>query len=297
MRVLVTGASGFIGRYLLPRLLDEGHCVIAYDLKPPFSKDHSCGATCIITGDLSLAEKLDQIIWEDVDAVIHLAAAGVKASRRDWSECISVNIVGTEQLIHAMSSIPTPPLLVYPLTFYEDYLNKFSNFKKNPYIVTKAAGTKIVELWARDNKKASVVFATIFQAYGGEDDSGNALSYTASCLRDGIPAKLGSGKGLRDWIYIKDLIDAFLKTLKFSGDRIQYFDFGTGELTSLKKMVETLARLIGSSNDLLQFDPKRDRGDVELIACAKNLLPGWKPKYSVELGLTRLINDIRKNGF
>ena len=292
MRVLVTGANGFVGHHLVPRLLDKGHNVITYGLKPPFFQDYSCGYTHIITGDLSSGEELDQIVWKDVDAVIHLSAAGVKASRRIWSECISVNIVGTEQLIHAMSNISTPPLLVYPRTFYEDYVNKLSGLKKNPYIVTKAAGTKIVELWARDNKNARVVFGTIFQAYGTRDDSGNILSYTADCLRDGIPVKLGSGKSLRDWIYIDDLVDAFIRSLNVSGNRIQYFDFGTGELTSLKGAVETLARLMGSSNDLLQFDPGRDREDAELTACAKKLLPDWEPRFSVEMGLTHFIDNV-----
>ena len=292
MRVLVTGASGFIGNNLLPRLLDEGHNVIAYDLKPPIYKDHACGHTRIITGDLSSGEGLDQIVWEEVDAVVHLAAAGVKASRRNWSECISVNIVGTEQLIHAMSRISTQPLIIYPRTFYEDYLNEFPDLKNNPYIVTKTAGTKIIELWARNNKNARLVFGTIFQAYGPGDDPGNVLSYTAECLKSSIPTKLGSDKSLRDWIYINDLIDAFIRTLNFSGDRIQYFDFGTGKLTSLRKMVETLAQLMGKPKSLLHFDVRKDRGDMEINAKAKNFLSGWKIHYSVEQGLTSFVQAV-----
>ena len=292
MRVLVTGASGFIGNHLLPRLLDEGHDVIAYDLKTTISQNHSFEHTRIMTGDLSTGEGLDQIVWEDVDVVVHLASAGVKASKRDWHECISVNIVGTEQLIHAMSCISTPPLLVYPRTFYEDYLSEIPSLEKNPYIVTKKAGTKIVELWARDNKNARVVFGTIFQAYGAEDDPVNVLTYTANCLRNGVTAELGSGNGLRDWIYIYDLVDAFVKTLSLSGNRIQYYDFGTGKLTSIKEVVKTLAQLLEKPLNLLNFDPERDKGDVELKAKANNFVPGWKPHFSMKEGLTHLINNL-----
>ena len=292
MRVLVTGASGFIGNHLLPRLLDEGHDVIAYDLKPTISQNHSCEHMRIMTGDLSSGEGLDQIVWEEVDSVVHLAASGVKASRRSWSECISVNIVGTERLIRAMSSVSAPPLLVYPRSFYEDHLNEFPNLEKNPYVVTKKAGTKIVELWARDNENARVVFGTIFQAYGADDDPGNVLTYTVNCLRNGVTAELGSGNGLRDWIYIYDLVDAFVKTLSLSGNRIQYYDFGTGKLTSIKEVVKTLAQLLEKPLNLLNFDPERDKGDVELKAKANNFVPGWKPHFSMKEGLTHLINNL-----
>ena len=292
MIVLVTGASGFIGNHLLPRLLDEGHEVIAFDLKPPISQVHFRERMRIITGDLSAGEGLEQIEWENVDAVVHLAAAGVKASKRDWHECISVNIIGTEQLIHSMSRIDNPPLLIYPRTFYEDYLSEIPGLEQNPYIVTKKAGTKIVELWAQDNENTRVVFGTIFQAYGAKDDTGNVLTYTVNCLRNGVTAELGSGKGLRDWIHIDDLVEALIKTLSLSGNRIQYYDFGAGKLTSIKDIVEKIADLMGCSYNLLKFDSGRDRNDTELISCAKKFLPGWKPRISLEEGLMDLINSL-----
>ena len=292
MSVFVTGASGFVGRHLLSRLLDEGHNVIAYDLKPPVSPNYAGRHTHIITGDLSSGEGLDQIVWEEVDAVVHLAAAGVKASRRNWSECVSVNIVGTETLLHAMSQVSPTPLLVYPRTFYEDYLNKIPGLEKNPYIVTKTAATKIVELWASDNKNANVVFGSIFQAYGAGDDPGNILTYTTNCLKNGVAAELGCGNRLRDWIYIDDLVDAFTIALKVNGNKIQYFDFGTGQLTSIKKVVVKLAGLMGCSNDQLSFDSKRDRDDTELISCAKKFLPVWKPQVSLEEGIINYLNSL-----
>ena len=292
MSVFVTGASGFVGRHLLSRLLDEGHNVIAYDLKPPVSPNYAGRHTHIITGDLSSGEGLEQIVWEEVDAVVHLAAAGVKASRRNWSECVSVNIVGTEQLLHAMSQVSPTPLLVYPRTFYEDYLNEIPGLKKNPYIFTKTAATKIVEMWASDNKNANVVFGSIFQAYGAGDDPGNILTYTTNCLKNGVTAELGSGNGLRDWIYIDDLVDAFTRALKVNGNKIQYFDFGTGQLTSIKQVVVKLAGLMGCSNDLLSFDSSRDRHDTELISRAKKFLPAWKPRLSLEEGIINYIDSL-----
>jgi len=292
MKVLVTGSSGFVGRRVVLRLLDEGHKVIAYDLKPLILQNYSSRSICIITGDLSLGEGFNRIVWEELDVIIHLAAAGVKASRRVWSECVSVNILGTAQLLKSIGSISTFPLVVYPQTFYERFLGDIHEFTNNPYIVTKDAATQIVKLWADINVNASIVIGTFFQVYGPNDDAGNVLNYIAECLRRGVTAELGSGRGLRDWIYIDDLVDAIIKASSTSAKGIQYFDFGTGELTSLMSVAQTLTRLLGRPSDLLDFDPRRDRGDLTLNCCARNLLPGWKPEYSLERGLTSLVHEI-----
>jgi UDP-glucose 4-epimerase len=292
MRILVTGASGFIGFYLLPRLLTEGHNVIAFDLKFHISKDYKHGQVQFITGDLSSGEGLDQISWECVDVVVHLASAGVKASKRDWHDCIFVNIIGTNQLLNHMSKLDKPPLLIYPRTFYEDYLSEIPSLEKNPYVVTKNATTKIVESWSKHNKNARVVIGTIFQAYGPMDDSENILNYTKNCLRKGVLAELGSCRGMRDWIYIYDLVDAFVKSLSLFGSRIQYYDFGTGKLTSIKEVVETLAKLIDRPLNLLNYDHNRDRGDIKLKAKAETFVPGWKYNYDVNSGLKSFVEKI-----
>ena len=292
MKIFLTGANGFIGRHLLPRLLDKGHNVISYDIKEPVFQGNAYGKMRTIIGDLTSGEGLDEIKWEEIDAVIHLAAAGVKASDRNWYGCISVNMLGMEKILYAIGEVSPPPLLIYPRTFYEDCISESSDLKNNPYIVTKTAATKIVELWARNNKNARVVFCTIFQAYGSGDDPGNILTYTANCLKEGVAAKLGSGKGLRDWIYIDDIVGAFLRGLEVTGDNIQYFDFGTGKLTSIKEVVVKLAGMMGYSNELLSFDSKRDRYDTKLRSCAKHILPKWKPSLSLDEGINKYIDAL-----
>ena len=292
MKVFLTGASGFVGYHLLTRLLEQGHDVISYDINPPIHQDFLSRQMSTITGDLTSGDGLDQIEWENVDAVIHLAAAGVKASRRIWSDCISVNILGTEQLLNAISQVSEQPLLIYPRTLYEDYLSKIPSLENNPYIVTKTSATKIVELWAKNTSNARVVFGTVFQTYGSGDDPGNILPYTVSCLQNGVAAKLGSGKGLRDWIYIDDLVDAFMRSLEVKGKNIQYFDFGTGQLTSIKEVVQTLAKLLGKPLSLLDFNHELDRGDISLKAKARNFLPGWEPHFSLDKGLPRFLDSL-----
>jgi len=288
MKIFITGGTGFIGSHLINAFHTLGHDVIS--IKRSGSKPR-----------ISLKKQPQWIVGKlgdgtlknipNCDIVIHLAASGVKVSSRNWHDCIKTNVIGTNELLYGLSNVSNMPLLIYPRTFYENYINDFSDLINNPYVVTKAATMKIVELWAKTNQSSRVIFGTIFQTYGPGDDPGNVLSYTAECLGKNIPAELGSGKILRDWIYIDDLVDAFVQTLNVSDNGIQYFDFGTGKLTSLTEVVGILADLMGSSKNILHFDLKRDRGDTEFAACAKNFLPGWKSRLSLEEGLTRFINN------
>lgn len=289
MKIFITGGTGFIGSHLINALHTLGHDVIS--LKRSKSKPR-----------ISLKKQPQWIIGKlgdgtltklpNSDIVIHLAASGVKASNRNWNNCINSNIIGTNELLYGLSNVSNTPLLIYPRTFYEDYLNKFTKLKNNPYFVTKAAATKMVELWVKTNQKSRVNFGTIFQAYGPGDDLGNVLSYTAGCLGRDIPAKLGNGEILRDWIYIDDLVDVLIKSIKCNNNRIQYFDFGTGKLTSLREMVEMLASLMDSSKNLLHFDSKKDRGDIKIDACAINQIPEWVPNYLVKSGIKEFIKHI-----
>ncbi len=135
--IFLTGASGFVGRYLLPRLIADGHTITAYDLKTQYiSEENTSGNMHIMSGDLATGQGLDQVPREELDVVIHLAAAGVKANSRNWSECIAVNIVGTQQLLHAMERISSSAMIIYPRTFYEDHMEAFPLTVRSPYLIT-----------------------------------------------------------------------------------------------------------------------------------------------------------------
>ena len=289
MRILITGANGFIGKHLTPRLIDEGHTVALFLHKSSISKTSKGNYKQIVKGDLSSGEGLDQVYWESFDAIIHLACAGVKSSQRVWDHCINTNIVGTKNLLNAISKFDKSPLIIYPRTFYENYLDQFPVLKNNPYMSTKRETTRIIEEWATKKTNARVCLPTIYQAYGSGDDPQNVLTYTINQLKINQHAHLSSGDGLRDWIYINDLVNAFVKILKKANNKLQYYDFGTGKLISIKEVVSKIALLLNKPTSLLQFDPQNDRGDGSLKSKATRFCPGWVPKYSIDEGLRHFL--------
>ena len=150
MSILLTGANGFVGQQLLFRLVDSGYYVVAYDLT--HSNDlYNNSMIQVITGDISTGENFDKIKWDNIQLVFHLAAAGVKAAKRNWDDCISVNLNGTKMLINAIQKVPNPPKLIYPRTFYEDFVIEYEALQRNPYFCTKYLATKIVEDWIINN--------------------------------------------------------------------------------------------------------------------------------------------------
>ncbi|OIQ90377.1 GDP-6-deoxy-D-mannose reductase [mine drainage metagenome] len=285
---LVTGASGFIGRRLVKRLVESGHSVIAYNHR---QKPELAGVVQII-GDISVGTGFDQIPWADIDQIYHLAASGVKASSRSWSQALQVNVSGTQNLIEAVQQRATKcPVFLTTSTFYERALGERSALDENPYIATKAVATRLVRSWAA-NYLGRVVIDALFQVYGPGDDDGNILSYAAGKLKNDSIAKFSSRSLTRDWIYVDDAADGILSSTKDAESKIASYDIGSGFLTSLGEVLSTLSKVAEIRDPKYEFDESLARGDMGLVQKAEKMPPGWQPSYSLTEGLTQLYMGI-----
>lgn len=285
--ILLTGATGFIGRHVLALLLERGDTVVSFGRSRPEVSAEYQTRHLHIEGDLATGEGLARVPWAKIDQVIHLAAAGVKASRRQWPEALAVNVVGTQRLLEVLRSASLRPRVFVARTFYEDLVSEAPALLENPYIATKHAATQLARLFAREYA-GGVVFGNFFQVYGPGDDSANVLSYAAREFKAGRAPVFGSGKGLRDWIYVTDAAAAVLASLRqFTGSGGHSFDIGTGEMSSIRAMVEALHRLCPAAPNPV-FDPTRDGPDADLAMCAKMPPTAWRPGIEPEQGLLQL---------
>jgi UDP-glucose 4-epimerase len=277
MRVVVTGYNGFIGRALVEKILNRCWSVTAIGRRKPGNLQ-----VLYIESDLVDGRKLNEIEWGAYDCVVHLASAGVKAAHRFWPECLATNIVGMQRLLSALSKSKAKPKLFWAGTFYEKLINDNPVLWDNPYVATKWAASESFKAWC-EVYSVDATLAYFYQVYGPGDDSGNVLSYIKKSLLSGEVAKLGSGSGLRDWIYIDDVTDAICaiieRPVNFSFKTV---DIGSGELHSIKEAAEIIADSLGVSQNLLDFDSKRDRHDkgIELAANLNGSI--WRPKASFQ---------------
>ncbi|HLB32805.1 MAG: hypothetical protein A3F67_07465 [Verrucomicrobia bacterium RIFCSPHIGHO2_12_FULL_41_10] len=284
MKILVTGGSGFLGRNVIKALLKEGHSVIGFSRSQPSYFVDKKNVEWI-QGDFATGEGLDSIPWEELDAVFHLAAAGVKSSKREWSECIQVNIIGTERLLQLIGTRALKkPKIFIAKTFYEKVINDVQDFKKNPYIVTKEAASQLAELWSKDYQGVTI-FGTLYHAFGPNDDPSSVLSYAARQLKLGKPARFSSGKALGDWLYVTDMAEGILAALKASEQGVYHWDIGSGNLTTVRHLIEQLLMISGRSSEQIVFDPGLDRTESIIQEAAQKLPPGFIPKLTLQEGL------------
>ena len=289
MTILLTGATGFIGRHVLSRLWARDDQVVSFGRAAPRVSEKHTRQHRHVLGDLATGAGLDGLPWAEFDQVIHLAAAGVKASRRAWPEALAVNVVGTQRLLAGLRASAAAPRIFIAKTFYEDLVNQAPACLENPYVATKRAATQLAQLFA-ETYSGGMAFGNFFQVYGAGDDPGNVLSYAALEFKAGRSPVFGSGQGLRDWIHVSDAASGVLACMDSAGGPpVQNFDIGSGELRSIRQMVETLQALCPESPKPI-FDPSRDRPDIDIVAQARKLPPGWASTVPYQHGLARLLS-------
>ena len=291
MTTLVTGGSGFIGRNLIKTLLNQGHDVLAFNRNHLGFFDGKKNIRSI-QGDLVTGEGLEKIPWQNLDSVIHLAAAGVKSSLRNWDECVQVNILGTERLLNSIKIRATKnPKVFLPRSFYEKTLHQIPAFRNNPYIVTKETSSKLATFWSNDFQGA-IIFGTLFHTFGPDDHSSSLLSYAARKLKDKNVATFSSGKALGDWLFIDDTISGIMAAIESSSHGVSEWDIGSGNLTSIYHLVEQLRLIAGRDSESVIFDPKLDRTDIVFSEAAKKIPPHFSPSLSLQEGLEKHYNLI-----
>jgi nucleoside-diphosphate-sugar epimerase len=271
--LLLTGYNGFVGRHVLRTVVDRGADVVCLGRVAPAIDSHRVQ---FVRADLASGEGLEGALQYDIDRVVHLAASGVKASSRNWVECMRVNVGGMCNLLRLCERLPLTRLVATP-TFYEDAVEQFPALLNDPYIGSKWAGTMFLKRWAA-GRSMSVVLATVFQAFGADDDSANVLNYVSRCLREGRPAYLSSGRSFRDWIPVEDVAEAICVIEQENQPAgLKQYHIGSGVLVSIRDAAEALARLLSADPALLQFSSERDREDTDLRVCATAFPVGWRP--------------------
>lgn len=283
MRIFLTGGTGFIGHHLIKRLLLDKYEIIALKKKEkPIPKIFQNQKIKWVDGELGCSKLIN---IPECDVLIHLAASGVKSNNRNWDQCLATNIFGIKELLDSIDNLKFKPIIFYPLTFYETIEYKSNYMDDNPYIVTKRVSTKIIDSWVNNTNASKIIYGVIYQIYGLNDSNVDVLSYIKNQLNRNLPAKLGSKNNQRDWLYIDDLIQGIIESFSIQTKGIQRYDFGSGKLCTLEKISKKLAKTMGKPESLLHFNSVPDLYDTKIKEYAKDFVPGWAPKYSIDRGI------------
>lgn len=313
MKVLVTGADGFVGRWVIRRLLDDGREV--YGAVRPAEPQRADGLTAEerarvrwlpleITDPASVRRCVDL----PYDAVVHLAAvASGAAALRDPGEAWTVNAAGTARIVHVLAEarrrdrIDPVVLLVSTGEVYgrgtgggggggHPSLRRESDPAApcSPYAASKLGAEEAgLEAWRRAGLR--VVVARAFAHSGPGQDAGYVVPAFAQRLRFaqriGAPVvKVGNLEPVRDLLHVQDVVDAYVRLLG-QGKAGEVYNVASGEGVSLADLLFRMAALLGV-RPIPEADPDLLRpADIpHLVGDAAKLraLTGWRPRRSLD---------------
>lgn len=316
-KVLVIGAAGFIGGFVLKELLKEPvKEVIVYDNftrgKMENIKDSLKDERCSIFpygGDVREVDILDKAM-EDVDYVFHLAAMWLLHCKDFPRTAFDVNISGTfnvleacvkhkvKKLIYSSSASVYGDATQVPMS--EDH--PFNN--KNFYGATKIAGEAMATAY-NDRYALEIIGLRYMNVYGPGQDQHAVYSGVVPIVLNKIdrneqPVVNGDGSQAYDFIYVEDIARCNVAAVK-SDVKHGYYNVGTEVQTTVKELCETMLKL--KNSDLtIKYNPYSEDDARQFVQnrigsrkkAEKEL--GFKYKYSLEEGLKKLIAWREENG-
>jgi CDP-glucose 4,6-dehydratase len=308
-RVLITGASGFVGRWLCRRLIAEKSEVFALVRtsggKPRFE---ITGAT-IVPGDIADSDSIIAITQATKpDSVFHLAANNDNLSTSTSPLPIfETNILGTWSVLEACRVTPDVERIVCASsaevgsTQASLLAEGSARPRRHPYPVSKLSA-ELIALAFADTYGMPIAIGRSENVYGGGDANWNRLIPGAirSILRRETPRLRSSGQLLRSYIYVEDIVDAYLRLAARAGDgdvRGQTFHFSSGTRASAIEITSFLCDLAGVPRPV----PMRADGSLGeritpvITGTRERDVLGWTPRTDLQAGLRAAVDWYRNN--
>lgn len=293
MHCLLTGATGFLGSHLLHALIENEYNVSI------IKRTTSSLDRIVDVIDQCHCYDIDQQSLESIfnaekfDLIIH-TACDYGRTGKPINAVIETNIAFSVRLLELAN-----------VNGVSGFIN--TDTMLPPFVSAYALSKSQFVDWLRyfSSWKMKVINMKIEHMYGPGDDSKKFMNWMLSQLRNNVPSiELTKGEQKRDFIYIDDVVSAFLIVIRHINEFQKYSEFqvGTGYSVPLRDIVEVLVSLYKSkdptNNTKIEYGkiPYRENEPMEIIVDNRHLMElGWKPKTGLREGINNLLLRLEKD--
>ncbi len=291
MKLLITGASGFIGQHLTSRLQDEGHSVTA--IVRPATDVSALKQKNITVFEYagSVTALTEFMAAEKFDGVFHLASLFLAQHKpEDIAGLVESNVTFSTQVLEAAVTSKTP-WFINTGTFWQHYQNATYS-PINLYAATKEAFINIAQYYI---ETSSIHFTTLklSDTFGPNDPRPKVMNLMAKIGASKEHLDMSPGEQLIDISYIDNVIDAFVQLMtlvstdterKMSGHS---YGVSSGHALSLKDLAKVFEQATGMTLDIGWGGREYRPREVMIPWETYELVPGWLPKVSLEEGIKK----------
>lgn len=312
-QVLVTGAGGFIGSHLVERLVAEGASVrafVRYNSRGDagllrLAPNETIRQVQIVAGDIRDADAVHKAV-EGRQVVFHLAALiSIPYSYLHPLEVAEVNVMGTLNVLRACSQMKVDRLIhtstseVYGTALHVPIAEDHPLQGQSPYSASKIGADKLAEsFYCAYNLPVTTIRP--FNTYGPRQSARAVIPTIITQALTQPVIRLGNLETTRDFTYVDDTVDGFVKAAEVPGVEGKTMNLGTGSEIKIGELVEKIIRLTSSSAHI-EIDTARLRptgSEVQrllsnnALACATL---GWSPRANLENGLKQTADWIKNH--
>lgn len=298
MKVLLTGATGFIGNRLSHRLIAEGHEVAI--VARPESQLNIPQAVLpriqVHVYDGSYASLLHALQAAQPEVVIHVASLFLAQHKpEDVARLVESNLNYPTQLLEAMSQLGIKQL-INTGTSWQHYQNEAYN-PVNLYAATKQAFEALLAYYV-EAQGFKAITLKLFDTYGPGDTRPKLFSLLRKTARSGETLRMSPGEQLLDLVYIDDVLDAYLLAMARLPEvtNAESYAVSNPARLSLRELVriygETVGRPVNVGWGGLPYRPR----EVMALWTGHELVPGWRARVALADGIVRMERDAQIGG-
>ena len=298
-KILITGGTGFIGYHLAKKCLKLNWSVTSLSTKNP-TKIRKLKKIKYLISDISKKSDLKKIININYDYVVNLAGY-VDHSRKKktlyshYNGCRNISEIFLRKKIKKFIQIGSSIEYGRNLSPQKENLNNTKTF--SIYGKAKLMSTNyLLSLYKKYSFPVSVL--RLYLVYGPYQDRNRVIPIVIDNALKSKEFDCSLGTQFRDFVYIDDVVNGIIKSLKTKKNNGQIINLGSGKPIMIKDVILKICKIIGSGKP--QFGRIKFRKDeiknlYPSIVKAKKIL-NWRPKVKINFGLKKTINFYKKNG-